>query len=126
MGNERLGGGRGEPVIHRAHSAASLLPHLLHHLLKPLIAWCWSETARVRELVTQEKEYWGRRRAVHPTPPTMSTSDWPQWAIARSVISTSMANTFSVLWLFFSGSTSSPRPSFVVCRRWVNDHALDR
>jgi len=40
----------------------------------------------------------GRRacnRRLQPTPPTMSTSGTPQCAIARSVISTSIANSVS-------------------------------
>lgn len=53
------------------------------------------------------------RRTLQPTPPTISTVSAPQWAMARSVISTSIANMVSCSEKQRSAAVTSPLSSFV-------------
>jgi hypothetical protein len=123
VGNDCLEGG-GVRTCHPSRTLGHLAaPPSASSSLGDVHCLVWLETTHVRELVPvpganerKRERIWGEETGIHPTPPTMSTSDWPQWAIARSVISTSMANTFSVLCCVCFVPGHHPDREFVVVR----------
>ena len=75
------------PFIRGKDCSPALSGHNSHHLLETLV------TFRIE--IKERKKPRNRETSSHPTPPTISTSLLPIWAIARSVISTSMAKMVS-------------------------------
>jgi hypothetical protein len=61
------------PVIHGAHLTASLLDHLFDHFLQSLVTWKAIALSKV-----SINQWYELKLNVHPTPPTINTSEGPQ------------------------------------------------